>query len=257
MTRQIGHFLAAPALWLATSPTLAADGMHGAAADWWAPLDHYCERTGPEFWAEPLNAVTNIGFVVAAALVARRQLATGRPDHALMALAALATSVGVGSFLFHTVANGWTLIADIVPIAVFIYTFVFVATQRLLGFGAIGAGLLTAALLALAPALQMLLEPVLGASATYAPGLVATFGIGAAAVRRGPAARLLIAAGGTFVLALIFREMDQPLCGELPSGTHFLWHTFNAVTVGLALLSVQQASARTRPDLSRRAALAR
>ena len=29
-------------------------------------MDNYCERVGPEFWSEPLNAVTNAAFLVAA-----------------------------------------------------------------------------------------------------------------------------------------------------------------------------------------------
>jgi hypothetical protein len=40
--------------------------------------------------------------------------------------------VGVGSFLFHTFANRWSLIADILPIAVVIYSFIFVALTRFL-----------------------------------------------------------------------------------------------------------------------------
>ena len=35
------------------------------------PLDLYCERLGPEFWAEPLNAISNGGFIVAAWLAWR------------------------------------------------------------------------------------------------------------------------------------------------------------------------------------------
>lgn len=29
-------------------------------------LDLYCERCSPDFWAEPVNALTNISFLVAA-----------------------------------------------------------------------------------------------------------------------------------------------------------------------------------------------
>jgi len=36
---------------------------------WLTPIDNYCERLGPGFRAEPLNAATN-GAVLAAALYA-------------------------------------------------------------------------------------------------------------------------------------------------------------------------------------------
>ncbi|MEP1931714.1 MAG: hypothetical protein ABJJ37_10590 [Roseibium sp.] len=29
-------------------------------------VNNYCERLSPEFWSEPLNAVTNVAFIVAA-----------------------------------------------------------------------------------------------------------------------------------------------------------------------------------------------
>ena len=34
---------------------------------WRSHLDLYCERLGPGFWAEPLNAVSNAAFILAAA----------------------------------------------------------------------------------------------------------------------------------------------------------------------------------------------
>jgi hypothetical protein len=33
-----------------------------------ASIDIYCERIGPDLWSEPVNALTNLAFVLAAAL---------------------------------------------------------------------------------------------------------------------------------------------------------------------------------------------
>ncbi|PDT45635.1 hypothetical protein [Sinorhizobium fredii] len=66
-------------------------------------------------------------------------------------LAILTASVGVGSFLFHTLANSWSLIADILPIAVVIYSFFYLALARFLRLIAAVAGLSTVAVRA-APA---------------------------------------------------------------------------------------------------------
>lgn len=41
-------------------------------SDWLAPVDGYCERTGPEPWSEPVNAVTNLAFLAAAAVMFAR-----------------------------------------------------------------------------------------------------------------------------------------------------------------------------------------
>ena len=34
-------------------------------------IDGYCERVDPSYWAEPVNAVTNLAFVLAALIVWR------------------------------------------------------------------------------------------------------------------------------------------------------------------------------------------
>lgn len=70
----------------------------------------YCERTGPGLWAEPLNAVSNLAFVVAAVVVLRRLrriAAPAAPVSVVVLLVGLLPVIGVGSFIFHTVA-GWT-----------------------------------------------------------------------------------------------------------------------------------------------------
>ena len=234
-------------LWTLATPAMATGSMM-MEGDWFAPLDHYCERVGTGFWAEPLNAFSNGAFLLAAGVIAERQRRSGWSYPALTVLAAMAASVGIGSLLFHTLANGWTLLADVIPIAVFILAFFFVAMRRFFGLGAFAAGLATIALLLLTPALKTIFEPVLGASATYAPGLVATFGVALAVplFGRGPAPRMLIASALVFAIALVFRVLDQPLCDTIPFGTHFLWHTFNGLAVLLALLAAERAGRATR-----------
>ena len=56
---------------------------------------------------------------------------------------------------------------------------------------------------------------------------------------RGPDPLLLVTAGFAFSMALVFRMLDQPLCGTFPSGTHFLWHVLNGVAIGLALRAAE------------------
>jgi hypothetical protein len=53
--------------------------------DWNAFVDNYCERTGAGFWAEPLNAISNASFLVAAALAFRLWRRRGRPIRRLSA----------------------------------------------------------------------------------------------------------------------------------------------------------------------------
>jgi hypothetical protein len=69
------------------------------------PIDAYCERLGPGLWAEPLNAVTNLAFIVAAVICLHGVSGIPRPPLGL-ALVIILAAIGVGSGLFHTFANG-------------------------------------------------------------------------------------------------------------------------------------------------------
>ena len=67
--------------------------------NWLESIDLYCERTGPELWSEPLNALSNLAFIGVAALLWRR--AGGRHSSAdirlLLALDYFPTHRGLAS----------------------------------------------------------------------------------------------------------------------------------------------------------------
>lgn len=84
--------------------------------------------------AEPLNAASNGAFLVGAFLLYRTYRALGRKDGEVLTLVWMVAAVGVGSLLFHTFANGLAMMADVIPIAVFVVTYMWVALRRLLGW---------------------------------------------------------------------------------------------------------------------------
>ena len=111
-----------------------------------ATVDAYCERLGPEFWAEPLNAVSNAAFLIAAGvawILARRSGRDG--DWAVRALVINLFAIGIGSFLFHTFAQRWSGAADVLPIMLFILLYLYLAVVRYIGLP-VWAGLLKAAM---------------------------------------------------------------------------------------------------------------
>ena len=203
--------------------------------DWSRPVDIYCERTDPSFWAEPVNALTNAAFLVAALVAYGQWRRADKRDGPVLALIVLTAVIGVGSFIFHTVATQGAELFDTVPIAVFIYAYLFFALRRFLGVGLVAAILLLAAFAALTVAESMLVPAnALNGSHAYLPALAATLSIGALAWRR-PAGPPIVAAGATLVASLFFRSIDMAVCPVFPVGTHFLWHILNAVVLYLLL----------------------
>lgn len=92
-------------------------------------VDGYCERLGPEYWAEPVNAVTNAAFVIVALWTWRRS--AGVP--LARALSVVLGLIGIGSYLFHTHAQVWSAIADVAPIAGFILLYIFAINRDVWG----------------------------------------------------------------------------------------------------------------------------
>ena len=115
------------------------------------PIDAYCERLGPGLWAEPLNAVTNLAFLVAALFCARRLGASpgaaghgagGRPRGDRGGLGPLSYLRKTGS---RRCSTCW-------PIAAFIFVYVFAVNRHVLGWP---RGWAWASMLALAPYLAV------------------------------------------------------------------------------------------------------
>lgn len=209
--------------------------------DPWARVDLYCERTDPSFWSEPLNALTNLAFLVAAILiVTRARPEQGRLTWDAAVLAVLTALVGAGSFLFHTFATVWGRWLDLVFIAAFVYVLLALCLARVAGLGWRGmlAGLVLYAVcergvLAAVP------PGTMGGSLLYLPPVLALAALAWYARHRAhPAAPRLAATVGVFIVAIAVRTVDLPLCRAWPTGTHFLWHLLTAWVLYLAATAV-------------------
>jgi len=232
----------------------------------------YCERGGdPAFWAEPLNAITNGAFLIAA-VAAAVELSRRRGDGWRIGpwlLTLLVFVIGVGSFLFHTYATRWAAIADVAPIGIFMLGYMGYALAVLLrlhwslvvigvlGFVAAlyGAGEIQCQRTGLLSITAAARGPCLNGSPGYLPALGAMILIGAALLAmRHKAGPYVLAAGGVFLVSLTLRTVDWEIC-ELTRfagrtlGTHFLWHVFNATTLYLLLLAaIRHGVSRPRVD---------
>ncbi|MEN8891503.1 MAG: ceramidase domain-containing protein [Planktotalea arctica] len=216
--------------------------------DWTQAVDIYCERTDASFWAEPLNAISNAMFLLAALWAARTAVAQNRREADLWILITLAGLIGIGSFLFHTFAQVWSAFADTIPIWSFVAVFVFVAIRRI---GGVNPGKLTIIFLAIAAVITVvvlaasdgsapeLTEPrrdPLNGSGQYAPAVIALIVFSILSWRRSsPMAPWVIAATLAFFVSLCARTVDMAVCNSFPAGTHFIWHGLNGVRIAMLL----------------------
>jgi len=201
--------------------------------DWTQQIDSYCERVDFSFWAEPVNALTNLAFLIAAFIMWQRVRGQG------MVLANVLTAIlavnGLGSFLFHTFATQWASAADVLPILVFILVYIFVANAAYWGLRPVLAVGVTVLFFPYAAATVPLFNApgFLGSSAGYAPVPLLIYLYAFLLRNRLPDVSKGLAIGATIlVVSLTFRTIDEPLCIGFPLGTHFLWHILNGLMLG-------------------------
>lgn len=225
--------------------------------DWTEKIFRYCERgQDPSFWAEPLNAISNAAFIIAA-LFAAAALSAKQDRKKRIAewgLVVLVFVIGVGSFLFHTYATRWAAVADVAPIGVFMLAYFAYALRVLLranwlvvaaGLGAFIWALQIAGDIECRPGLLSITEaargPCLNGTVGYAPALFAMLGMGGLlAALQHPGWRTIFAAGCVFLISMFFRTVDLEICDLTrimgsARGVHFLWHILNATTLFLLL----------------------
>lgn len=192
-------------------------------------IDLYCERIGPSLLAEPLNASTNGFFMIAAWWCWRSARKSARRD--VMVLAGTMFAIGIGSGLFHTFALPWAKLLDVIPLLFFQLAYLWlhlrcvVMLERLTAASLLCSFAATIVICAMYP-------QTLNGSLAYAPAAVALILIGAHQhPASGPGAWPLIVASMIFLGSLGARTVDNLLCVQWPWGTHFIWHSLNALVL--------------------------
>ena len=203
------------------------------------PIDIYCERNSVSFFAETLNAVSNFAFLVAGwlAWLEFRQRSSPRADPLLAAIVTIVPIVGLGSFIFHTLATRWASWVDVIPILIFMSLYTWLVMRR---YFAWPRWLASTALLAFffsTVGLEAVVpERVLWGGAMYLPTIAVFVAVAIASNDCSKDVRKTIAmAASLFLLGFTFRTLDAPLCESLPIGTHYLWHSLNAVVLYLLI----------------------
>ncbi len=209
--------------------------------EWNRIIDGYCERVGtdPNFWGEPVNAITNAAFLIAAVWALREARRSGGLEWTGTLLSLNVAIIGIGSFLFHTFATPWAAMADVIPIQTMILLYFGFVLLRAYGSRWYWAVILPLLFVPVSAGLVYLLRGSVfeGANAGYVAAWLLIAGNGIVLGMRGHGlARWLLSAAGIFAVSILFRMIDEPVCGDFPIGTHFLWHILNGTLLGVLLV---------------------
>jgi peptidoglycan/LPS O-acetylase OafA/YrhL len=198
--------------------------------DWFEQIDGYCERTDFTYWSEPLNAVTNLAFIIAAIILWRR----GNGVPLARVLLIILVAIGIGSYLFHTHATIWAVTIDVIPIGVFILVYLFAVNRDIVLMSGWKALLATTAFFPYAGVVVWATNqlPFFHISNFYwtVPLLLCIYAVGLRGRPRITSGFLIGAA--ILSLSITVRSVDEILCDTIPFGTHFLWHILNGIMLG-------------------------
>ncbi|GAB2190284.1 ceramidase domain-containing protein [Sessilibacter sp. MAH2] len=203
-------------------------------------IDFYCERLDASFWAEPFNAVTNLAFIIAFIVLIPRARANfpfleAGERIVLLAMMALLVAIGVGSSAFHTLANRWSLMADVGPITLFQLVFLGGYLRYVVKVSLVTVAIALISFLVLGTLIGRLPLEVNGSESYLAP-LAFVLGLGIYhKITNQPSSWMLIGAAAVFTVSLSFRTIDNQICNAFPLGTHFIWHLLNGVVLYLCV----------------------
>jgi len=141
-------------------------------------IDLYCERTSPDFWAEPVNALTNIAFLITAWLAWRHATKLQATSSGLWLMLAFLCAIAVGSGLFHTFANNWSRLLDVLPILFFQLIYIW-AYCRLIVKMNMGYAISIILVYLLAAIVGRQFPNILNGSLIYAPAMLILLILGA------------------------------------------------------------------------------
>ena len=229
--------------------------------DLFASIDLYCERTGEGLLSEPLNLLSNLAFIISGYLIIRKLNVATPHQNASSArvLAWIIMSVGVGSGLFHSFANMWSQLCEVIPIGVLIITYLWLFLRNIGGLDkSAAAGTLITFLLFSAGCAAMADPSKANGGQFYFGTWIMLLCLCWFLFGRGysKALRPMVAASLLFLLSIILRTLDLIICDHWPIGTHVFWHLLNAWVLYLVVqayiisTTLQQSSTHPKSQLS-------
>jgi len=203
------------------------------------PLQHnygLCERHNLDIFSEPLNVISSLLFFLVAYeifnLYRRNRDINSKWIIDLKILNFLIICIGFGSTLFHMVPNYYTELLDISFIIIFINLYFICVMKRVALLNWFQVVVAFLAFLGTTNFIVSKFPNAMNDSIGYLSTMISLIFIAVyLSLRNRPSAKYYLLASLVGVASLFFRSIDNYVCNELPIGTHFLWHSCNAVLI--------------------------
>ena len=200
-------------------------------------MDFYCERTNGQIFDEPVNAISNIFFIIVS-LSLIKILRKNQSNKIYYIQPILIFFIGIGSFLFHLNPNIITLYSDVIPIFLFSLSFIFFFNRDVININYLNNALLFVLFfflfLFITPKLNY--EILNGSEFYFANYFFLTMYTIWLYLKKSDFFQLLLLGFIFFNLSILLRSLDNHICEYFSIGTHFLWHFLNAYLLKILTL---------------------
>ena len=200
-------------------------------------MDFYCERTNEQIFNEPVNAISNIFFIIVS-LSLIKILRKNQSNKIYYIQPILIFFIGIGSFLFHLNPNMITLYSDVIPIFLFSLSFIFFFNRDVININYLNNALLFLLFfflfLFITPKLNY--EILNGSEFYFANYFFLTMYTIWLYLKKSDFFQLLLLGFIFFNLSILLRSLDNHICEYFSIGTHFLWHFLNAYLLKILTL---------------------
>ena len=209
-------------------------------------LTHFygvCERTSESAFSEPLNVLSNLFFIYVAVTIYRYYHKHEDVMHRwiwdIHAMTALVFIIGVNSIIFHMFPSTQTELLDTVPIVMFIMLYFTSVLFRIGKLNVFQGVICLVAFVGFSHILVHQFPRALNDSIGYLSSMIALIIIAVHLhMKARPSSSHFMLAAVIGVCSLFFRAIDQEVCEQIPTGTHFLWHSLNALLLYILLKQI-------------------
>ena len=199
-----------------------------------------CERTALGAWAEPLNVLSSLAFIIVAVSIyryyKRHEDVQKKWIWDIHALTFLTFIIGVNSLVFHAHPTPTTELADTITIVMFSIIYFWCVLFRIGRCNLFQAGICFTAFLGFSHILVHQFPRALNDSIGYLSSMIALIMIAVHLhLKARPSSSHFMLAAIIGVVSLFCRAIDREVCSMFPTGTHFVWHTLNATLIFILL----------------------
>ncbi len=208
-----------------------------------AKIEHWygvCERSAPGVWAEPLNVLSSLVFMIVAVAIYRHY---HRHEDLIKkwiwdihALTFITFLIGFNSVAFHLFPNPYTELADKLTIVLFIVLYFWAVLFRVMRCTIFQAGIAFVAFVGFSHILVHQFSGAMNDSIGYLSTMIALIVIAVYLhLKARPSSSHFMLAAIIGVVSLFCRAIDREICGMFPIGSHFMWHVLNATLMYIVL----------------------